>query len=416
MYTFTQDLDFLFWLKLVSAAITSILGMIAVLHDFKKKSGHKEKDAGRLNIWGKMTLTGLVVSALVGVAAQVEETREQKRAADKTADALLDLTKKNQKVLNNVGKVLRKTDETLKTQAKTYEATQSTLHGVQRNLQLIGNTINVDYSLRVPLDDPPSDSTLYTGYSVDLIAAIKKPFTAHSSVPGKVNSKNTIIEYWKDDKGREFYRAQFGPQSNLMPFDPVKRLTLSTVPFRLSIWKKKPVLEGTSFRRDYDQLVVSYSWDPVATAMKDNPVEDGILIQGTPRMRYESEEHSVTQETWSGAVFKIERNPGQVVSALDFENKFMLIETADDSPGIFPGYRGLHPIRFCSFQIDLGPAVRLRIPLRDAETDKAGSVLYHLPRDFSNLGAAAKQKQPQHCPDFPEIPIPTFSDPDDDQS
>jgi len=84
VFKIVQGLGYLFWLKVASFAITSVFGIIAVLHDFKAKGDNQEKGAGHLNFWGKLTLAGLGVAALIGAVSQVAETTQQGRVAHAT--------------------------------------------------------------------------------------------------------------------------------------------------------------------------------------------------------------------------------------------------------------------------------------------------------------------------------------------
>jgi hypothetical protein len=152
-------------------------------------------------------------------------------------------------------------------------------------------------------------------------------------------------------------------------------------------------------------------------AAEYQPPLDQLSLQKILRTTYNSAEHSVKQGTNSGVIFRLNRNPGGFVSVLDFRGIFMLVETDDDRPGIFPPDRGLFPVRFCFLSIQLGTTVSIRIPLQDATADKAGSILYQLPKSFDRLNALTKKTYGQACPDFPEvrIPVETFVD-DPDQN
>jgi hypothetical protein len=408
MFKIVQGLGFLFWLKVASFAITSVLGIIAVLHDFKEKDGKKEKSETHVNFWGKLTLAGLVVATLIGVAAQVEESREQKDKDDKNVNALNGLTEKNQTLLNNNEALLSNNKALLDNNQTLLVKVGSTLEGVQRNLQKVDDSMQVDYVLRIPLNDTFPSGTVIGNYPDRLSAKLKE---LHEKNQGRessvfpITAKDTKVRI-RNDNGTLIYDAEFGVNSDLMPDDGIKRLMLSKVPFQISFWKDRPLIDHGTFRLRPDKLAAEYQ-----------PPLDQLSLQKILRTTYNSAEHSVKQGTNSGVIFRLNRNPGGFVSVLDFRGMFMLVETDDDRPGIFPPDRGLFPVRFCFLSIQLGTTVSIRIPLQDATADKAGSILYQLPKSFDRLNALTKKTYGQACPDFPEvrIPVETFVD-DPDQN
>src|SRR5262249_55163179 len=62
---------FLLVLKVSSLAITGLLGVIALLNDFKDKEGNLTK-------WGKVSLLGLVLSGAVGIGTELIDSAKQK--------------------------------------------------------------------------------------------------------------------------------------------------------------------------------------------------------------------------------------------------------------------------------------------------------------------------------------------------
>lgn len=391
MNELTPHLDLLFWLKLSAFAITSILGVIAVLHDFREK---KDKDGGSLNRWGILTIVGLVVSTLIGVAAQVKETRDQQQRADATSAALTQLTDKNQKLLGDVKALLdgnrtllQKTDTTLESQKQTYAVTQSTLYGVQRNLQTVGDTISVGYFLRVPLNSPAYTASHYGDYlreTLDRLYKAQPPLTKLIST--RFTDKDTVVDV-SGAGDKIVYNARFGRDSVLMPGTSMHNIILSQVPFEIYFSKTKPKNIHGLFA-DYHPVAI-YRWDRAKTAVNDAPVGKEPEIHETPMMTFDSAENSVAQFPWDSAIFRGGGSDG-MLSALDFQGAFILVQMIE-----------FLPVRFCQFDLQIGPA-QISIPMQDVELGGDGGFIYQLPTDFSRLDELRKKARSESggCPDF----------------
>jgi hypothetical protein len=77
----------LFWLKIISFCITSLLALLGLLFDFK------DKTTGRLTNWGRINLCGLIVSFVVGIASQKiddDQTSAHAAAAAKQLKTIID--------------------------------------------------------------------------------------------------------------------------------------------------------------------------------------------------------------------------------------------------------------------------------------------------------------------------------------
>jgi hypothetical protein len=100
--------------KSVSIALTGVFGILGLLTEFKNK------DTKKITGWGWVSLTGIVLSSVCGVAVQRKETIDaSKRAADN---------------LNRAVTTLQNTSQTV-TSMNRFMAT------------LVGATVDVDYSL-----------------------------------------------------------------------------------------------------------------------------------------------------------------------------------------------------------------------------------------------------------------------------
>ncbi|HEY2471053.1 MAG TPA: hypothetical protein VGI45_24875 [Terracidiphilus sp.] len=86
-------MDFVTAWKAVSIALTGAFGILGLLKDYKDKVTQK------VTLWGKISLTGIILSTVLGVAAQLKES------SDGSAKAL-EMAKKSDLTLREIGRVL----------------------------------------------------------------------------------------------------------------------------------------------------------------------------------------------------------------------------------------------------------------------------------------------------------------------
>ena len=85
----------LFWLKILSFCVTSLLALLGLLFDFKDKA------TGRLTRWGRINLFGLIVSFVVGIASQKIEDDQTTASATRAAGQLRSIIEGNQKLVSD---------------------------------------------------------------------------------------------------------------------------------------------------------------------------------------------------------------------------------------------------------------------------------------------------------------------------
>jgi hypothetical protein len=71
--------------KAASILITGAFGVLGLVKDFK------DKTTGKITKWGRISLTGILISTALGVVAQLTETSKSKQSAEKTAKQALQI-------------------------------------------------------------------------------------------------------------------------------------------------------------------------------------------------------------------------------------------------------------------------------------------------------------------------------------
>lgn len=90
--------------KLAAIVLTAILGAIGLLADLKNKHTR------RITWWGWATLTGIAISAAIGVAAQWKDSSDAQKQRDQSAARTLDLITQTAANLANVERLLAPID------------------------------------------------------------------------------------------------------------------------------------------------------------------------------------------------------------------------------------------------------------------------------------------------------------------
>jgi hypothetical protein len=97
-------MDFVAAWKAISIALTGAFGILGLATEFKNK--HTKK----ITKWGWVSLVGIIVSSVCGVAAQLKESHDD-------AAKSLDLAQKSSQTLNNIQKLLAPTIENPRVEA-----------------------------------------------------------------------------------------------------------------------------------------------------------------------------------------------------------------------------------------------------------------------------------------------------------
>jgi hypothetical protein len=115
----------LFWLKILSFCVTSLLALLGLLFDFKDKA------TGRLTRWGRINLFGLIVSFVVGITSQKIEDDQTTASATRAAGQLRSIIEGNQKLvlddqasLFSLATVIEKNDSLIKTAQESLDDQQ----------------------------------------------------------------------------------------------------------------------------------------------------------------------------------------------------------------------------------------------------------------------------------------------------
>ena len=89
--------------KAVSIAVTGGFGILGLTTEFKHKRGLRK---GKITGWGRTSLIGMVVSSLLGVAAQLIESSHNAEEASQNAKAALLLAQKSDTTLGDIQRLL----------------------------------------------------------------------------------------------------------------------------------------------------------------------------------------------------------------------------------------------------------------------------------------------------------------------
>ncbi|HKE94823.1 MAG TPA: hypothetical protein VKB34_10985 [Povalibacter sp.] len=98
-----MELNFVAVWKAVSIVFTGAFGILGLLKDYKDRQTHK------VTVWGKVSLAGILVSTLLGVAAQLKESSDSAAARRATAEQTLQLLQQTNATLKQVQRTLSST-------------------------------------------------------------------------------------------------------------------------------------------------------------------------------------------------------------------------------------------------------------------------------------------------------------------
>jgi hypothetical protein len=86
--------------KATSIALTGAFGVLGMLTD------NKDKISGRLTKWGRISLSGIIVSSLCGVAAQIKETSDEGARREDDGKKTLALVQQTGEAVGNIQRLL----------------------------------------------------------------------------------------------------------------------------------------------------------------------------------------------------------------------------------------------------------------------------------------------------------------------
>jgi hypothetical protein len=369
--------SFLFWLKLASVSITTGLAVIGLLHDFR------DKETGSLTPWGRINFAGIIVSFLVGVAAQAIDQQRQTDASNDARNRMEGLTTKSddllQKATDLIDKnnaILRTTNQSLISERKIYSATKETLTAANRELEPAGNTIKVLYSIRISMKNGTQGQT-----AGEFHKRIDKFIRDHN-----LDSGLHLISF--SDQGVGVW-APGDAKTATFKFDGHSQIAAGTswltrVPLSISFWKGKPLFKREENREHAHRIsspVRSYEFSVADTEAADEAASKGEgqvpFVSGTtysPVMIYKTSDDIITQMAWDKAVFQHKDGAGppidEIHSILDFGSLYVLVRSSVPQP-----------VQFCEFDIYFGSRW-ISLPLTEGDTD-SGVVRYRLPKNMT---------------------------------
>jgi hypothetical protein len=94
------DSNFVAWWKAASIVVTAVLGILGLLKDFKDKKTH------RITRWGWILLGGLIISATLGVAAQLQESHDQAALEGQRAAQTLSIVQNTSNTVNSIKRLM----------------------------------------------------------------------------------------------------------------------------------------------------------------------------------------------------------------------------------------------------------------------------------------------------------------------
>jgi hypothetical protein len=262
----------LFSLKLISFALTALLGVVGVVTDFK--DGQKN-----LTPAGKLNLAGLVLAAVIGIVAQRAEYSLATEAATKAQNNADQLIRQNQGVLEQVAKALQPVGDTI---LVSYTAKMNVGH--KEELAHIDRLLDVKIKGRY-------------GY-----------IDKHSFAAFVLGTREKTVMFDKDS-------IFMVPES----VEQTKEF-LSEPQFTISFHKKPPSCE------EEQTADLVYEWDEKATALSYRPY---MRIQGTEFdsvvLTYSTTDRAVHQ-TASRGVFRLMFNSTVATSAVDFSQMYVTVD------------------------------------------------------------------------------------------
>lgn len=96
----------LIFFKFMSVALSLGSGILGTITSFKKKVQTNDGEKERITVWGWTAVGGLVLAAIVGVAAHVTESYLQQQGAREAAEAALEATRKIEMIISNINRSL----------------------------------------------------------------------------------------------------------------------------------------------------------------------------------------------------------------------------------------------------------------------------------------------------------------------
>ena len=161
------------------------------------------------------------------------------------------------------------------------------------------------------------------------------------------------------------YSAQFGRESVLVSPSGFGNLVLTNVLFEIEFHKSQPTISHEC-RADTGSRLAVYGYNKALTP--DHTVSSPYPAQilETPRMDYDSSNDGVAQSGGDWAVFSIKANPGHLVSALDFRQKFLRVQMLEELPVVF-----------AEFAVKIGSRT-VNVPMNQVTPDKCVGFSYRL--------------------------------------
>jgi hypothetical protein len=317
--------------KVTSFGITSVFGVIGVVTDFKDA----EKRLTRL---GKLNLLGLILAGVVGVISQRAEDKHALAAANAQTDRFEKLTEKS----------------------------QLTLREVDRTLESIGDTIVVNYAIKVPTKENSFD------FSAQYLLEKAKPFLKDPrtfSSDGQIDSHTRIRQYERSPHNE--IAATFDPDSFLVHNQ--MRNTFHIPFFQIYLYSQPPTTGGTVCPYSFNEADAAYAFSGIPQA-KSQP--QGFFGAYTDAVWAFSnmQDYFIEGSGGVGATFKMVGNKGHIQSALDFENRYFVAQVRAGSKITF----------FEPLQLKVGRR-ELQIPFNKVVPDKCGNFVYKIPA-FSTVG------------------------------
>jgi hypothetical protein len=381
--------NLLFWLQLVSFSITNTLAVIGLLNDFK------DKKTNSLTRWGRINLAGIILSFIVGVAAQAINQHMQKASSDEAKQQMETLTSQNVALLQRVADLIGKNDvildssrKSLDAEGKIYSATEQTLTTASKTLLPAGDSIQIRYAIQIsmlPTERPFAMDKIHA----DIFHAEIKKLLSETGTQRATDPAGQGITIG----GLDGDEIDFDGHSQL-----AKESGLTQVPFTISIWKGKPLF-GREIKAGEKsgnaKMLRSYIWSGSATAELDAAGTAWVSSQipypssrFTPLMFYHKAKDAIIQVPLDRAVFRFSGNgafDADLQSVLDFGGLYVEVQST------LP-----YPVKFCQFDLQIGPRWAI-MPLSEADTD-GGTVRYQLPKDMSqSLKAIYKNRIAQHA-------------------
>lgn len=91
-----MDLSIVAVLKSAAVILTGGFGILGLLKDFNDHETH------RVTVWGKVSLAGILISTLLGVAIEIKQAVDERAAKETTAEQTLALMKNTDATLNQI--------------------------------------------------------------------------------------------------------------------------------------------------------------------------------------------------------------------------------------------------------------------------------------------------------------------------